>query len=73
MTQSDEIMQVVSKSIEMANKIGYEQGAADVRGRVMNVVKNYSDVASSPLFTALDAFHLVLRALIEEDDIDGEA
>ena len=73
MTQGEEIMEVVAKSIELANKIGYEQGASDMRRRVMSVIQNYADIAPYPILTAVDAFHLVLGALIEEGDSNGEA
>jgi hypothetical protein len=73
MTQSEEIMQVVAKSIDLANQIGYEQGAADVQKRVMTVIQNYADIAPYPILTAIDAFQLVISALIDSGDTNGEA
>ena len=68
----EELYDVVEKSMILAHDLGYKEGVIAMQKKVMNSIKDYADITDTSLFTATDAFRVVLNSLMdgEEGDYD---
>jgi hypothetical protein len=53
-------------------KLGFIQGGITTREQVIEMVRTYADLVDSELFTARDAFKVMLDTLVEGDDLTKE-
>jgi hypothetical protein len=71
MPTNEELVELMTRSIEVARQMGYKEGELATQNRVLKAMKDYSDIADTHLLTAVDAFRIVLHNLLPEGDNNG--